>query len=95
MWLATDDFGLNKVLAEPNCELPNNDAGGGSTGVNEAIEDGGGPAGVVEGKALKMLETLPSFRLEPGVEGAAGLEENGTEKPDMVKILGIRVREGG
>jgi hypothetical protein len=36
------------LTPEPNWELPNVAAGGGSAGVKDAAEDGGGPAGVVE-----------------------------------------------
>lgn len=36
------------LTPEPNWELPNVDSGGGSAGVKDAAEDGGGPAGVVE-----------------------------------------------
>jgi hypothetical protein len=36
------------LTPEPNCELPKVEGGGGSAGVKDAAEDGGGPAGVVE-----------------------------------------------
>lgn len=55
--------------------------------MNETVEEGGGPAGVVELLYLK----LPRFDACPwgvrvrdsGVEG--GLDEYGTAKPDMAK----------
>ena len=31
------------------CELPSKEGGGGSAGVKEPTEDGGGPSGVVDG----------------------------------------------
>ena len=60
-------------LDGPNMELPNTELGGCPAGVNELAEDGGGPAGVVEGFDIaNMFLPLPD-RLS-GVEGA-GLEE--------------------
>jgi hypothetical protein len=61
-----------------NSELPKRDAGGGPVGVNDLAEDGGGPAGVVEGllEAPKEKRLLDLFS---GVDGV-GLEEYGTWK---------------
>ena len=39
---------LSLLTPEPNSELPKADGGGGSAGVKDAVEEGGGPAGVVE-----------------------------------------------
>lgn len=46
--------------------------GGGPTGVKDFAEDGGGPAGVVEGFDMANM-FLPLFALLSGVSG--GLEE--------------------
>lgn len=52
--------------------------------MNDPEDDGGGPAGVVEGfEAPKENTLLPLFDLLSGVEG--GLDEYGTWKPDMVE----------
>lgn len=63
-----------KGLVVPSCELPNSDEGGGCpAGVKDPAEEGGGPAGVVEGfEALNTL-FLPWLEFRSGVEG--GLEE--------------------
>lgn len=68
-----------------NAELPN-DEGGCPAGVNDLDEDGGGPAGVVEGFEAAKEKTLPPWpdRLS-GVNGA-GLEEKGTWKPDIADV---------
>ena len=66
-------------------ELPSIDEGGGPAGVNEPADEGGGPAGVVEGlEAPKENCLAPSWLLLSGVDG--GLEENGTWKPDIMRL---------
>lgn len=62
------------------------EGGGAPTGVNEFVDDGGGPAGVVEGCGRRLLVPRPrpsrEDRRESGVEG--GLEESGTTNlPDI------------
>jgi hypothetical protein len=58
----------------PIIELPRKDEGSGSVGVNDPVDEGGGPAGVVEGfEAPNGKLLLPLFDLLSGVEG--GLEE--------------------
>ena len=56
--------------------------------MNETVEEGGGPAGVVELLKLKLpkFDACPlGVRVrESGVEG--GLDEYGTAKPDMAKV---------
>lgn len=47
---------FNLLTPEEICELPNVDGGGGSAGVKDAAEDGGGPAGVVE----KWFDIFPN-----------------------------------
>jgi hypothetical protein len=47
---------FNLLTPELICELPNVDGGGGSAGVKDAAEDGGGPAGVVE----KWFDIFPN-----------------------------------
>lgn len=81
------DFEPKSCLPDFSGELPKMDDGGGApAGVNEFVEDGGGPAGVVEGCGKRLLNSalgLPrEDRRESGVEG--GLEESGTaNRPDM------------
>ena len=58
--------------------------GGAPAGVKDFDDEGGGPAGVVEGLSLKPKSCLERFSL-PGVEG--GLEEYGT-----AKVLGMLMR---
>jgi len=86
-------FDLNNVFPEPSCEPPKIDDGGGSAGVKERADDGGGPAGVVDGFGARVFfagvledfaETLKGSRPESGVDGACGLDENGTVQPDMM-----------
>ena len=48
---------LNRVFPDPSCELPKIDDGGGSAGVKDPTEEGGGPAGVVEGFGAKEVFT--------------------------------------
>lgn len=64
------------------------EVGGGSAGVKDLTEDGGGPAGVVDGVAVRPL-AKKIFRCSfvPGVEGPMGLDERGTVQPDMTAIL--------
>lgn len=51
--------------------------------MNEPAEDGGGPAGVVEGLDAPKENCLAlSLELLSGVEG--GLEDNGTWNPDIL-----------
>ena len=51
--------------------------------MNDPEEEGGGPAGVVEGfEVPKENILLPLSDCLPGVEG--GVEEYGTWKPDMM-----------
>lgn len=40
----------------PGCELPKTEGGGGPEGVNEFAEEGGGPAGVVDGWFARLLK---------------------------------------
>lgn len=67
--------------------------GGGSAGVNDPADDGGGPAGVVEGFEGRPLGDFAKMLIalwpEPGVEGACGLEESGTVQ-DMMLAMGMR-----
>lgn len=57
----------------PSFELPKKDCGGCPAGVKDLAEEGGGPAGVVEGfESLKIL-FLPLLEFRSGVDG--GLEE--------------------
>jgi len=52
--------------------------------VNEPADDGGGPAGVVEGlDTPKECCLVLSLELLSGVDG--GLEDNGTWKPDILR----------
>ena len=57
--------------------------------MKDAADDGGGPAGVVDGfdgkPFFEFENKLMLSRLESGVEGAGGLEERGTAQPDMSK----------
>lgn len=54
--------------------------------MKEPAEEGGGPAGVVDGlEAPKEYCFEPSFDRLSGVDG--GLEEKGTWKPDMAAKL--------
>lgn len=64
--------------------------------MKEPAEDGGGPAGVVEGFEAKPFELKLVCRLfDPGVDGAKGLEESGTVHPDMMIVLSTKGgREG-
>ena len=51
--------------------------------MNDPAEEGGGPAGVVEGLEAKELEApkgLGRLFSEPGVEGASALDDSGTWK---------------
>ena len=89
---------LKRLFPDPNCELPKTDDGGGPEGVNDAAEEGGGPAGVVEGLAEKEFFEVPfgvfwkvcnGLLAGPGVDGSCGLDERGTEKPDMVTKLAV------
>lgn len=52
-------FESNRFFPEPIWELPKTLDGGGSAGVKERAEAGGGPAGVVEGWAAKLANGLP------------------------------------
>ena len=71
-------------LAKPRImELPRNDGEGAPAGVNEWLEEGGGPAGVVDGSVPKL--NLPLPRGFSGVEKSDGRpkEENGLDMADM------------
>lgn len=53
--------------------------------MKDLAEDGGGPAGVVEGFDIPKELGFVSYRVRAsGVDG--GLDENGTWKPDMMKL---------
>lgn len=54
-------------------ELPRYDSDGAPAGVKEACEDGGGPAGVVEGQSPRNEKDIPFLDFLSGVDGA-GLE---------------------
>ena len=59
--------------------------------MKEPTEEGGGPAGVVEGFEAKPLELkLVRLLFDPGVNGANGVEESGTVHPDMTIVLSIK-----
>lgn len=66
-------------------ELPMYESDGAPAGVNEAAEDGGGPAGVVEGLSARNEKPVPRPLLS-GVDGAglAGGLESGTMKRDAI-----------
>ena len=65
------------------CEFLNSDEGGGCPlGVNEAVEEKGGPAGVVDGFKAKLYDCRGR---ESGVDG--GLDENGTAEPDIITVV--------
>ena len=58
--------------------------------MNDRTEEGGGPAGVVEGFDARGLDSLnfPSlFCPAPGVDGAKGLEGAGIVKEDAIHNL--------
>ena len=77
---------LNNNFPELFCEPPRIEDGGGSTGVKEPAEEGGGPAGVVEGLDARKLEEprlWVRLALLSGVEGIGGLEEKGTLNDDI------------
>lgn len=61
--------------------------------MNEGAEEGGGPAGVVEGLDMKLFEfdewPLAVRDRDSGVDG--GLDENGTAKPDIAEGIGLSV----
>lgn len=54
------------------------DAVGAPAGVNDAADDGGGPAGVVEGLSAKKEKPVPRDGFRSGVEGLPGGLESGT-----------------
>ena len=61
--------------------------GGASAGVNDAVEDGGGPAGVVEGLSIMLGNGrrgafLNVCNVPVGVDG--GLEVSGTVNADIL-----------
>lgn len=58
VFVFAEDFDLKRVFPDPNWELPNTEEGGRSLGVNDLTEDGGGPAGVVEGFGGRPLVGL-------------------------------------
>lgn len=57
--------------------------------MKEPTEDGGGPAGVVEGcdGSNKGAKGFLILVFDSGVEGSGGLEENGTSKAGIVSDL--------
>ena len=54
--LAASD--LKSVLPDDRYELPNTDEVGTPAGVKDAADEGGGPAGVVEGSGAKLVNGL-------------------------------------
>ena len=70
-------------------ELPRNEAVGAPAGVNDAAEEGGGPAGVVEGLSPRNEKPEPRGWFLSGVEGlglAGGLESGTTNRYAMMGI---------
>ena len=65
--------------------------------MNAGAEEGGGPAGVVEGLEIKVFDfegwPLAIRDRESGVDG--GEDENGTTKPDMVEGICVDVPADG
>lgn len=60
-------------------ELPRYDSDGAPAGVKEAWEDGGGPAGVVDGLSPRKAKDVDGPESLPGVDGA-GLESGTTNR---------------
>lgn len=65
------DLLLKSDFPVPSCELPKSVGGGAPAGVKDLEDEGGGPAGVVEGLSAKLKDGFEDLSL-PGVEG--GLE---------------------
>lgn len=60
-------------------ELPKNELVGAPAGVNDAADDGGGPAGVVEGLSPRKEKPVSRPEFLSGVAGLpGGLESSGT-----------------